>query len=238
MRYFWPMSDVLGSAIMDFWQTGKNKNILVEINGKRDRLMPSSLFFREYKNMIGYERLALKYARGRILDVGAAAGCHSLVLQKRGLEVTAIEKSSLSAEVMRNRGVKNVLEKDLFKLKNTEFDTILLLMNGLGVCGSKVGLKKMLAHLKTILSADGQILGDSTDVRYAARKLNSAGRDISKYYGDVEFSVTYGTMKESFPWVFIDPDTLQTTAELCGLDCQILYSDDGAHYLVRMSHMA
>ena len=230
------MSDVLGRAIMDFWQTGKNRNILVEINGKRDRLMPSSIFFRQYKNMRGYERLALKYARGRVLDVGAAAGCHSLVLQKRGLDVTAIEKSSLSADVMRSRGVRNVLEKDFFKLKHIEFDTILLLMNGLGVCTSKAGLKKMLTHLKSILASEGQILGDSTDVQYANKKLNSANRAKSSYYGDVTFSVTYGEMKETFPWVFLDPDALKTTAEICGLECQILYSDDGAHYLVRITH--
>jgi hypothetical protein len=97
-------------------------------------IMPIETLFRSFAGMPELEQKALKLAQGRTLDVGAGAGCHSLILQEKGIDVTAIDISPLSVETMRERGVMKVLQQDFFTL-NTQFDTILLLMNGIGIVG-------------------------------------------------------------------------------------------------------
>ena len=83
--------------------------------------MYPSVFFRKQKDMNDIELAALNSVQGKILDVGAGAGCHSLVLQLLGHEVTALESSKQSCEVMRQRGLKQVVQSDImhFSEKNT-----------------------------------------------------------------------------------------------------------------------
>ena len=73
--------------------------------------------FRKYKNLPKIERKALDMVKGQTLDVGAGAGCHSLVLQERSINVTAIDISPLSVETMKERGIKKVLEQDFFMME-------------------------------------------------------------------------------------------------------------------------
>ena len=62
-------------------------------------------------------------ATGKTLDVGAGSGCHSLVLQEKGIDVTAIDISPLSVETMKERGIKKVMEQDFFT-QEEQYDTI------------------------------------------------------------------------------------------------------------------
>ncbi len=89
------------------------------------------------------ERKALDMTKGKTLDVGAGSGCHSLFLQEKGIDVTAIDIAPLSVQTMKERGIKNVLEQDFFTLKG-QFETILMLMNGVGIVGTLERLPKCL----------------------------------------------------------------------------------------------
>ena len=121
--------------------------------------------FRTFNEMPPLEKLALRQARGHVLDVGAGAGCHSLALQDMGIRTTAIDISPLSVATMRQRGVMHVVEQDFWQMTGS-FDTILMLMNGIGIAGSSNRLPAFFAHLATLLAPGGQVLADSTDVRY------------------------------------------------------------------------
>ena len=103
--------DPMGRAIADYH---KNKT-MVSTNRQASKLrvfspmfeedeIPLKTLFRSYKSMPEIERKALDMAKGRVLDVGAGSGCHSLVLQEKGLDVTAIDISPLSVETMKERG--------------------------------------------------------------------------------------------------------------------------------------
>ena len=97
--------DPMGRAIADYWKTMVSTNRpMVSTNRpkKADRLrvfspmfeedeIPLRTLFRTYETMSKIERKALNIAKGKTLDVGAASGCHSLVLQKKGIDVTAID---------------------------------------------------------------------------------------------------------------------------------------------------
>ena len=79
--------------------------------------IPLTTLFRKYKAMPEIERKTLDMVTGKTLDVGTGSGCHSLVLQEKGIDVTAIDISPLSVETMKERGVKKVMEQDFFTMQ-------------------------------------------------------------------------------------------------------------------------
>ena len=129
----------MGRAIADYQQNKKADRLRVFSPMFEEDEIPLSTLFRTYDTMPAIEQKALDMAKGRTLDVGAASGCHSLVLQERGIDVTAIDISPLSVETMKKRGIKKVREQDFFELgaqEGLQYDTILMMMNGIGIVGT------------------------------------------------------------------------------------------------------
>lgn len=156
--------DPMGRAIADYWKTKKADRLRVYSPMFEEDEMPLCTLFRTYETMPEIEKKALDMAKGRTLDAGAAAGCHSLVLQERGIDVTAIDISPLSVETMILRGVKNVRELDFFTLDNEQYETILMLMNGIGIVGTLERMPEFFKQLDKILAPEGQVLCDSSDI--------------------------------------------------------------------------
>lgn len=232
------MKDPFGLAIQDFYKKGKAPDIKVDSNYTKGEQIVVSHFFRDENDMPEVEKAALKRCRGKILDVGAAAGCHSLVLQKKGFNVTALDKSELAVEVMRMRGIQKAVCSDIYEYSQNTFDTILLLMNGSGIGGTLTGLKNLLRHLKNLLEENGQILLDSSDIKYLFEEEDgSFWVDLTntKYYGEMQYSVKYKNHTDSFDWLFIDYELLNKIALETGLKCTQVAT--GAHYdyLARIS---
>ena len=210
------MSDPIGRAITDYFEHGKAPDIEIQTNYTEDELLSPVYFFRTEDEMPEIEKTALNLCRGKMLDVGAAAGCHALVLQKNGLELTALEKSKLAAGVMKKRGVKNVVCSDVFHFHEKGFDTILLLMNGTGIGGTLDGLKELLLHLKNLLNPNGKILIDSSDISYLFEEEDgSVWVDLTHdaYFGEMQYELTYKNVTSRFNWLFTDFETL---SEICG----------------------
>ena len=155
----------MGRAIADYYKTQKANKLRVFSPMFEEDEIPLSTLFRKYKEMPEIERKALDMANGKTLDVGAGSGCHSLVLQEKGIDVTAIDISPLSVETMKDRGVKKVIEQDFFTLKG-QYDTILMLMNGIGIVGTLERLPRFFRQLDKILAPGGQLLCDSSDISY------------------------------------------------------------------------
>jgi SAM-dependent methyltransferase len=167
---------------------------------------------------------------GKVLDIGAGAGSHSLVLQQRGLDVTALEISPLAAKVMRQRDVKNVTEADIFTYQADTYDTLLLLMNGIGLAGTLENLKIFLKHARTLLNPGGQLLFDSSDIAY----LYEGNLPADRYYGEIAYQYEYKKhFTDWFNWLYIDEQTLTQTAAAEGWDIEVLFEDEFSQYLVR-----
>ncbi len=200
----------MGRAIADYHKNQKAERLSVFSPMFEEDEIPLSTLFRDYENMPEIERKALDMAKGRTLDVGAGSGCHSLVLQQRGVDVTAIDISPLSVETMRKRGVKNVVEQDFFCL-NGQYDTILMLMNGIGIVGKLHRLPMFFRQLDKILTPEGQLLCDSSDISYVFEDDDGVMDipDELTYYGEQSFQMQYKeTIGEPFDWLYIDADTL------------------------------
>jgi len=228
--------DLLGQAIHDFWITGEDLPIEVWMNGRRDGDMSASVFFRKYAQMQSWDRQALRLSKGSVLDVGAGAGSHSLLLEQRGFDVSALEISPLACEVMKARGAKRVMNEDVLHVKGIPFDTVLLLMNGLGLLGTEQETLKLFRHLKKMLTKGGQILGDSTDILYARMDSLGGFQDKGAYYGQVEFILKYkGKQSLPFNWLYLDPSLLAELSDKAGLRCEIMYRSKDFHYLARLT---
>jgi SAM-dependent methyltransferase len=170
--------------------------------------------------------------------VGAASGCHSLVLQKKGIDVTAIDISPLAVETMKDRGVQKVIEQDFFTLKGQQYDTILMLMNGIGIVGTLDRLPEFFQVLDKILAPGGQVLCDSSDISYVFED-ETGMIDIPEdmgYYGEHSFQMQYkDTIGEPFDWLYIDADTLRQRADRCGYVVEVVAKGDHYDYLARIT---
>jgi SAM-dependent methyltransferase len=231
------MGDPFGKAIYDYFEKGKADDLLVNSNYTEDEQIPADYFFRTEKKMPEIEKAALKRCKGRVLDVGAAAGCHSVILQKKGYSVTALEKSPLAAEVLKKRGIQKVVCSDVRNFSEDTFDTILLLMNGAGIGETVEGLKSLLVHLQTLLRKNGQVLIDSSDIHYLFEEedgsvwMNLASEN---YYGEMEYEVRYKKETDHFKWLFIDFELLSDIARQAGFLCRLLETGGHFEYLAQL----
>lgn len=159
------MKDIFGKALLDYYSDNYFEDLITSTNISDDDVLPLPYLFRAYAEMPKLEQKALQLVKGKTLDVGCGSGSHSLYLQQNGFDVKAIDISKGAVEVASQRGVLNVELKPL--LEETEnFDTILLLMNGTGIFEELIQVSKYLKHLKSLLNPNGQILMDSSDIKY------------------------------------------------------------------------
>lgn len=228
-------ADPMGNAIADYWKNRTTGRLSVFSPMFEEDEIPVKTLFREEDEMPEIERKALEMAKGKTLDVGAGAGCHSLILQKRGFDVTAIDISPLSVETMRARGVKKAFEQDFYALDG-RYDTVLMLMNGIGIVGTLSRMPMFFRHLDKILASDGQLLCDSSDISYVFE--NEEGiieLPDTDYYGEINYQMRYrDIIGEPFSWLFIDAETLRQVAEKHGYAVEIVAEGKHDDYLARI----
>lgn len=231
----------LGQALLDFYHGKEDAVFRVMSSVEEDQIVPVRAFFRDPDKLSKFDKIAIASCQGKVLDIGAGAGTHSLLLQEKGLDVTGMDISEEAAEVMRERGLKKVIAGDIFNYDFKEkFDTLLMLMNGIGLAGDINGLENFLQHAKNLLNKGGQIILDSTDLHYVkdtSLLRASIKKPEGEYYGIVWYQLEYNGRKgEFYSWLFADQDLLKEKAEAAGFKMDILYEDDD-QYLARLSRL-
>ena len=258
--------DPLEQALWD-WHRGQAKGALrlhaysaegIPLAEEPQVISPEVFFTQELPEV---EALALDLCRGRVLDIGAGTGRHSLLLQEEGLAVAALDRSPVALQIMAERGVRCRIAADLFHWAGPEepFDTLLLLMNGAGLVGSLAGLERFLRLARPWIQPMGQLLLDSTELSDfgenpapledplprtpepalpgdpETRVLEEEGRGEVKTKV-VNFVAEYnGQRGDPFPWLFVDPETLLHYAHANGWQGQILYQEPGGAFLARLT---
>lgn len=231
--------DPMGAAIADYYANGKATKLRVFSSMFDEDELPVKQLFRSFDEMPETEQEALRISTGKILDVGAGSGCHSLALQEMGKEVKAIDISPLSVETMKKRGVKDVTLQNFFSGQFTgSFDTILLLMNGSGIVGRIANLPTFFQTIKRLLVPGGCVLMDSSDLRYLFED-EEGNLDIDPegdYYGEVDFRMQYKNTKgDSFDWLYIDFQTLCLHAANNGFKAEKIQEGEHYDYLAKIS---
>ena len=227
----------MGAAILDYQTKGKAGKLSILSSMFEEDEMPVKHLFRNLEEMPMLEQKALSLAKGKVLDVGAGAGCHALALQAQSIAVKAIDISPLSCEAMELRGVMDAECINLFdEHLETGFDTILLLMNGTGIAGKIENLPALFNRLKALLNKGGQIFIDSSDIKYIYENEDGSF-DINlnaAYYGEVDYQMVYKDVKgDSFDWLYVDFPLLKSIAESCGLHGELIAEGEHYDYLAR-----
>ncbi|WP_321571669.1 class I SAM-dependent methyltransferase, partial [Parabacteroides goldsteinii] len=203
--------------------------------------IPVKQLFRNFTEMPALEQEALRMSEGRILDVGAGSGCHSLALQEMGKTVKAIDISPLSVEVMQKRGVKDACLENFFNEQfSGSFDTILMLMNGSGIVGKIANLPIFFHTLKRLLAPGGCVWMDSSDLRYLFED-EDGNLDIDiddDYYGEVDFRMQYKNIRgDRFDWLYLDFQTLSLHAANNGFKAEKIREGEHFDYLAKISRI-
>lgn len=242
------MKDLFGRAILDFQTNNNPHDLVTETSISEADTMEVSYLFRDFDKMPKIEHRALQLARGKILDIGCGAGSHSLYLQNLGHTVFPIDISPNAIEACKLRGLTSATATDFMLIEKQKFDTILLLMNGTGICGTLDNLPKFLTKLKDLLAPNGQILIDSSDIIYMFDDNDDGGTlgepklsgakwiPSQKYYGEIEFTVSYKSeTEEPFHWLYLDFNALQDAAIANGLKCELVVEGEHFDYLAKLS---
>ena len=227
----------MGAAIADYHKYGRADRLRVFSPDFDEDEMPLDTLFRPFDDMPPLEQTALDHCHGRVLDIGAGAGCHSLVLQERAIDVTAIDISPLSVKTMQARGVRRAIEQDFWTMTG-HFDTLLMLMNGIGLVGKLNRMPAFFAQLDKVLAPGGQVLCDSSDLRYLYEDDDGTLLlpDDVDYYGEMHYTMQYAdTLGHPFHWLYIDADTLRRQAALHGYEAQVIAQGEHYDYLARIT---
>lgn len=241
------MKDLFGKAILDYQTNNSPEDLITETNISEADEMSVNYLFRTYKLMPKLEQKALQLCKGKILDVGCGAGSHSLYLQEKGFDVSAIDISPYAIEACKLRGVKNAFVQNILDAdtstslsmtnQTNKYDTILLLMNGTGIFGTLKETSKYLQKLKSLLTQNGQILIDSSDIIYMSDQDEDGAYEVPAdgYYGELTFTIHYkGETEDTFPWLYLDYNTLQNACHANGLNCELIQEGKHFDYLARI----
>jgi SAM-dependent methyltransferase len=225
-------------AFFDFHNGNKNAEVIVHCNKGDDEPVPLKYFFRRFEEMPLLEQKALEQCHGKILDIGAGSGCHSMVLQEKGMDISALDILEGFTSIMKKRGLPKVIHSDIMDYSDEKYDTLLMLMNGIGFTKDFSGLERFFHHAHKLLNPGGQIILDSSDLLYLYQQEDgSVMIDLNEaYYGEVIYTVEYNKkLGEPFKWLFVDFSSLQEIADKCGFQAELLYEDEHFNYLARLA---
>jgi methylase of polypeptide subunit release factors len=226
----------MGLALLDFYRGKHKEDIITYSSISGEDVLPLAHLFRNFDQMPLLEQIALSFAKGKILDIGCGAGIHAHYLQQKGFDVHAIDTSIGAIEVCKLRGIKKAECFDIYSLKKVKYDTIYALMNGIGICGKLSKLTDFLIHLKSLLTEKGQIITDSSDLKYMVENEHYFLETSNQYYGEVTFEMFYKLEQgKPFDWLYVDFNTLNKHAHEAGLSCTMLKKGKHYDYLAKLT---
>jgi SAM-dependent methyltransferase len=245
LKTFKHTNDPIGLAIHTYSEgTGNADVIRVESDLSEDDEIPVSYLFRPSPKFPELEKIALRNCGPHVLDVGAGTGIHSKALIEQGKQVVAIDISAGAIDYLKSLQIpsKRIHFMD-FEIDGTigqteRFDTLLFLMNGIGIAGKLSYLSAFLEHCKSLLNPGGCILCDSTDVRYFFEDEDGGvWLDLNaEYYGEFQFRMHYKDQSTDwFSWLYIDGNTLKEYAENSGFKFEILHESEDNSFLAKLT---
>jgi SAM-dependent methyltransferase len=162
----------------------------VEIVERDDGFVGASRFgpqsyLAPYRRWPSHERRAMRFVRGRVLDVGCGAGRVALHLQERGHEVVAIDVSPGAVEVTRQRGVRDARLCSIDDVDESlgAFDTIVMCGVNFGLFGSRPKAKRLLRRFHRLTTERGRIVAESRDPYLMTAQVHLAYHERNRSRG-------------------------------------------------------
>lgn len=230
--------DTYSQALKNYHEGKKPDKFEIIRDDGYSSIVPISVFF-DASNFSDIELLALNNCKGQILDIGAGAGRHSLELQLRNAHVTALDISPTAVDIMNTRGVSKVIHSDIMDLSNEQYDTLLMLMNGIGMVGDPENLERFLIKAKNLLTNNGVIIFDSVDVSRTNHPKHVDYRNknisINKSSGQQKLRINYaGVSGDWFNWLHICFHELTHFAKKNGFVSELIRSEENGNYIAKL----
>lgn len=229
-----------GLLLMDYFNGDKNIRQTIKRDDGKLIQIPVDIYYRSYEELFSLEKQAIKLCQGKILNIGAGTGVHSIILQNMGFEVCAIDVSEEACDIMRKRGVKDVRCIDFYNFEDGKFDTIVLLGRNIGIAGALKNLERFLEILKKFIKDDGQVLLNSYDFSCSTDKDDitymEKNKKENRYYGEVRYQTVYKDIEgDMFDWLYIDYETLSLYTKRIGLKSELIIQEDDGNYLAKLT---
>ncbi len=230
-----PDMELHGQAMLDYLNGDEDAQCILR---RDDGIAYSPIYARQFFYPDGLpklDRVAVDHCAGRVIDIGAGAGSHSLAVQDRGLDVISVDVSAKAVQVMSRRGCRHAVVGDLFDPYAEQFDTVLVILN-IGIVRNLDGLAAFLKHLDRLIVEGGQLITDSIDPRNSDdesyRKYTQGKIAKGFYLGERTLRFEYkNQISDWFEWMHIDPETFGRYVHAAGYSMTHLGSD-GKRYLV------
>jgi len=198
--------DAQGQEIFDYFKGNTGVREVVERDdGFIEAYDGPRGYLSQYKDWPAHESTGLRYARGRVLDIGCGAGRHSLYLQKKGHDVLGIDISPQAVRVSKERGLDDVRLMSIDQLgpRLGKFDTILMLGNNFGLFQNRLKAQRLLRRLLSLTSPRARIIAQSRDIYSrpidrAHRRYHEMNRRRGRMPGQVRIRVRYH--QYATPW--------------------------------------
>jgi SAM-dependent methyltransferase len=215
--------DAFGRMLLDLLEGRRAHEVIERSDGHIGVAAGAKAYFAPFRRWMAVERRAMRFVRGRVLDVGAGAGRVALHLQERGHEVVCIDNSPLAVEVARRRGVKDarLLPFEEIDRELGVFDTVVMMCNNFGLFGSAAGARRMLRRLLRLTADEARIVAGSRnpygteDPEHLAFHAQNLRR--GRMAGQLRLRSRHGVYRGRwFDYLLVSPDEMQELARAGG----------------------
>jgi SAM-dependent methyltransferase len=232
-------ADAFGSALLDAFAGGDGLHTIERDDGFTET-MPADVYFTGPEDWPPDHCEALDRLQGRVLDIGAGAGRHTLHLQHAGVRPLALDVSPGAVEVCRRRGVGETFLGTVHELVDAArepFEAALMMGHNLAVLASDDEANRVLASLRRLLLPDGVVIGTGLDPYLTDEPGNLAyherNRRGGRMPGQIRMRVMYRSLVgEWFDWLFLAPAELRSLAARSGWTLESITDPDPTYLAV------
>ena len=229
--------DAQGHVIYDFYKGKEVDEVIEREDGYIDASTGPKMYLSEYKDWPPHEKKAMKFAKGKVLDIGSGAGRHAIYLQEKGLDVTGVDNSPMALNVAKERGLKKTKLLSITQItpKLGKFDTIMMLGNNFGLLSNVKRVKWLLKRCHRMTSADARIITESMQVYDTDNPdhlwYQEYNRKRGRMSGQVRIRVRYKKFVNPwFDYLIVSKDEMEMVLEGTGWKV-VKYLDHLPHYI-------
>jgi len=231
--------DAYGQQLLEQYNSKSPTSEIIERDdGYIDTGSDPGRYFSNFKQWSPTERNAIKFSKGRVLDIGCGAGRHSIYLQQKGFEVTGIDNSPGAVKVCKLRGLERAYVKsiaDVGKFKPESFDTVIMLGNNFGLFGGFEAARETFKKLFRITTADARIIAGTLNPYKTENadhlQYHKLNRKRGRMPGQIKMRVRFRkAIGEWFDYLFVSPQEMEEILSETNWQIEKLIAPEEANY--------